>query len=599
VVTALVAGVVGCNQPAQPAPTELTAEALRPYGEAGIKLTWQPLDPDLGVVELVVERRDFDGTDSPETIATLAPSATEYIDEDPEPGIRWRYDLSARTEPGGEAQRIAVYAIARTADDEDPPAPPTELKVEDRALDQPAGIDLTWESSADEMDGDEDVVGYHIYRGMGGGAAEPSGGELIAALPAQFQSHVDEEVAAGQEYRYWVSASDGVNESEAAESATVVAVDNSTDVLKANLINYLRTIIALAFTLGLAITAHEFGHMMFAKWSGMKVDEFAIGFGKTVWSKETPETLYTVRAFPLGGFVRVRGMIPEEVEDPDGLYAKPVHLRFLVMIGGAMLNVATAFLLYVVIVGGWSPGTQVQIERVRDDSPAQAAGLQDGDVIVAVDGREYSGQFQTVGAIARNPGREVELTVRRGEEILTVPVTPDSTATESNLEALLYGLDDPEVRGVIGIDNRAVEMEPSRNPIEIVTWAGRHLREAMGSMVVLLKQLILRPERAKDSIGGPIMIAQSVHTAQQQGVEQLVALTAYLNVCFAFFNLLPIPMLDGSKSIIILIEGIRGKLFDKEREAMFHFVGLVALLVLAVFVAYMDVNRITGGGVLQ
>lgn len=591
----LLLGLGGCNQPPPPPPTELTAEAQAPFGEGGIRLAWKPIDSELGLTELLLERQDYDGAVSPETLASLDPTAVEYIDDSAKPGVRWQYTLKGRRDPNAEPTVIAVYALGRTADDEEPPAPPTNLEAEDRALDQPSGINISFEPSPDELGGAEDVVAYRVYRVT---ASNGEKGDLIATLPAQVTRHVDEDVTVGQAYSYRVTAHDGVNESEAALSEVVVVVDNARDVLVATLLNYLRTILALAFTLGLAIMAHEFGHMMLAKWSGMKVDEFAIGFGKAIWSRETPDTLYTLRLVPLGGFVRIRGMTPEEVDDPDGLYAKPVLARFLVMVGGAAFNVILAFVLYAAIASVWSPGSQVQIDRVRDGSVAAAAGLEPGDLLIAVDGRRYAGHVQTIGAIARSPGREIELTVRRGEETFKVPVVPEATPA-GRMESLLYALDDPTVRGIIGIDNKPVPIERTLNPIEVLSWAGRHVREGMGSLTVLLTKMIARPETAKDSVGGPIMIAQAVHEVQQEGVEQIIGLTAYLSLCFAFFNLLPIPMLDGSKAIIVLVEGIRGRLFDKEREAMFHFVGLVALLMLAFFVAYMDVSRITGNGWVQ
>lgn len=594
VATALLLGLVGCNQPAPPPPTELTAEALPPAGQGGIRLVWRPIDPSLGLTELLIERQNFDGAPDPSVIATLPPSATEYVDETADPGVRWEYTLKGRRDPTAEPSPIAVYAVGRTAVDDVPPRPPSGLTVKDRELDRPLGIDIALEPSPDELGGDQDVVAYRLYRST----AEVGTWDLIATLPPRLTQHVDADVVAGQAYHYQATAHDGVNESEAIRSEAVVAVDNSRDVARATLLNYLRTALALAFTLGLAIVAHEFGHMMLAKWAGMRVDEFAVGFGRAIWSRQTEETLYTLRLVPLGGFVRIRGMTPEEVDDPDGLYAKPVLSRFLVMVGGAAFNVILALVLYAALACIWSPGSRVQIERVRADSVAEAVGLQPGDIILAVDGRQYAGHMQTIGAIARSPQREISLTVLRGDETLTVSVVPE-VMPASRIESLLYALEDPTVRGVIGIDNKPIPIERTLNPLEVAAWAGRHVREGMGSLVVLLKQMIIRPSTAKDSIGGPIMIAQAVHEVQQEGVEQIVALTAYLSLCFAFFNLLPIPMLDGSKAIIVLIEGIRGRLFDKEREAMFHFVGLVALLVLAFFVAYMDVSRITGNGWVQ
>jgi len=396
------------------------------------------------------------------------------------------------------------------------------------------------------------------------------------------------------DYYYGVTASDGTN---ASQPSTVSPPGRSSANPRDRSLSVLRSIVAIALTLGIAIAIHEFGHMSVAKLFGIAVDEFAIGFGRKIYETRRGETDYSLRIFPVGGFVRIRGMLPDEVHDPRGIYGRAAWARAAIMRAGAVMNVALAFLLYVVVAAAFTTGTRPVVEKVKPGGPAEMAGIERGDVIVSGNGRTYGRDMYAIGAIARNPGKELELGILRGTERFTVSVVPESAAVSDKQSAALFGLGRSESRGMIGIlmSKEGSEAPRTANPVEMVRVAGRHVVEDTGILRRLLKDLVLRRVGVEGNLGGPILIAQSIHQAQVLGPMYLLDLVANLNITLGVINLLPIPMVDGSRIILTLIEGARGRIFDKEKEAMFHFVGAVALFAFALFISWLDVRRLTGG----
>ena len=570
-------------------------------GRPAVKLTWALPEKAGTFTALRVKRHDFDTAKQPDQLATLPPDAREYVDATGGPDVRWEYSVTAYDQETDSEMPFALPAVARMSTDSEPPAPPTIGEVKDVPEDNGTRVLASYIASPDEEGGASDVVAYRLYRSADFPGDPPTGGEMVGEAPPEEGTEsepgqvLDETATPGSAHWYWLTATNGANESVPTRViGPVTAVDNSASAPYSRALGFLKTALAIAVTLGLAISFHELGHLLVAKAFHIKADEFAVGFGKVLFSRSFRQTVYSIRAFPLGGFVRVRGMMPDEVHDPDGIYARSTHARVAVIVSGALMNVALAYLLYAAIVAFSFPGTWLGVDKLTPGAPAAAAGIEKGDTILSVNGREYTGWQHTVAAIARSPGKPLDLTVSRDARTFHATVVP-TEGEATNTERLIFGLGGSAEKGLIGIRPKDVRIPRTHDPVAVAVWAGRYTRETVSSLLGFTRDLLLGRARVSQTVGGPIAIAQQVHEARREGPRPLTFVAAYLNLCLAVFNLLPFPMLDGMKAIIMIIEGVRGRLFNKEREAAFHFAGLVVLLIMAVLVARMDILRLVGG----
>lgn len=594
----LVAILLGCpvavlaDGPALAAPTDVRAEY--DPGTDAVTLSWGQAADASKPTEYAIYRRKHRSIEDPIHIASVPGSERRYVDSALAPGIRYDYTVRAYDATTGTESPHSRPVVCMAAVDDVAPAAPTRVRAEASSSPDAVGIAVLFGLSADDTGGAEDVLSYAVYRSETEPSETPSSGALVGAVPAGSMGFADMQVEPGRSYWYWVTARDTANESppsNVAGPATAAAVSASP---LRGLTGALRTIVALVLTLGIAIAIHEVGHMAAAKTFRIRVDEFSIGFGAALWQRAWRRTLYSLRLVPLGGYVRVRGMVPDEVSDPEGIYARPVLARVGVMAAGAGMNLAFAFLVYAAVAALVAPGTRGEVADVLLDSPAEAAGLQAGDSLVAVNGRVYSSHDRAIAAIARSPGRPVELTIERAGQRVRLSVTPVAREVGGSEERALYGLGAAPKKGVIGAVIQPKLLPVSRNPVEMAAWGGRHVRDTVDQLLVLLGHLVTREAKVRDNVGGPIAIAQGVYEVQKLGAGAVIAFMAFINVCLAVFNLLPIPMLDGSRIVIMLVEGARQKLFNKEKEALFHFAGMVLLLALVAVISVFDVQRLLG-----
>ncbi len=532
----------------------------------------------------------------PEEPTATVSGACEWSDREAPAGARVDYVVAPMDPATGQRiDSLAGLVVVRTDADETAPAPPSLRSAIDVPYDAGGAIAIEFQAlSDDDNHGARDVVRYALYRSTSPpGAGE--GGEPVDEAPSGSMGFIDRKAADGTAYYYWATAVDGTNESRPSNVVGPVASRaNPTD----KLWSLLRSALAIVLTLGVAVSVHELGHMQMAKAMRMRVDEFAIGFGRKLFGWHRSGTDYSVRLLPAGGYVRIRGMVPEEVDDPEGFYARPALARAAVLVAGAAMNVVLALVIYAVVVSAYSAGTLPIVEMVKPGGPAEAAGLERGDIIRSVDGVVYSRDLFAVGAISRSAGRPVRLEILRDGQPMSVTAVPEPEDAGGNMERALYGLGKSKARGMIGVSmsQRPYEAPPARGLRESLAASGRCLRDDTVALLRLLGQLVTGQVGVKGTVGGPIAIVQGVHAAQEAGLHPLLALVAYLNVTLAVVNLLPFPMFDGSRVVLTLLEGVRGKLFDKEKEAMFHLAGVVLLLVFVVFISWMDIGRIVGGG---
>ena len=306
------------------------------------------------------------------------------------------------------------------------------------------------------------------------------------------------------------------------------------------------TLLVTVVVLGGLIFVHELGHFLAAKRAGVHVHEFALGFGPTVLSFRRGETTYALRLLPLGGFVRMAGMHPEE-EDLDAVpegrrfMGKRVSQRLGIIGAGPLANLLTSVTLFVVVFSLLGiPTSTLTVDQVEPGYPAGEAGFQPGDRIVAVDGRTVDAWEDLVEIVRASPGRRIVVTIRRGGESLDLPVTPAA---------------DPEGGfGVIGIRPRAEirHLGFAESVVQGFAWTGRvavAFVDAIGGMIT---------GGAQGELVGPVGIGAEIGQATQRGLPNLIFLTALLSANLGLVNLLPIPALDGSRLVFLVLEGLRG-----------------------------------------
>lgn len=340
------------------------------------------------------------------------------------------------------------------------------------------------------------------------------------------------------------------------------------------------TIAAAVFVFGLLVLVHEFGHFITAKMTGMRVDEFAIGFGPKLISRKHGETVYSLRAIPLGGFNDIAGMDPDNnTAGERGFCAKPVLSRMIVILAGATMNFVLPILLFFVIfaaLGEMKPSNEPVIGEVIAGFSAERAGLKANDRILSVDGQavatwnEFTDKIKGVAA-----GQEILLQYKRGEEVGSVSVTPqfDSRAN----------------RALIGVQSAAVYEDKSLP--EAFTLAVNHTRDITVAMLEAIVGLFKDPGQT-EHLAGPIGIVQMSGQVAERGFIPLLNFAALLSINLGIINLLPVPVLDGGHFVNLFIEAVRGKPLGSKAVAYTQRVGIALLLMLMIFATKNDIVRV-------
>jgi regulator of sigma E protease len=343
---------------------------------------------------------------------------------------------------------------------------------------------------------------------------------------------------------------------------------------------------ALLFILILVclVVAHELAHFATAKLFGVHVLEFGIGFPPRIWGKRFGETEYTVNWVPLGGFVRLLG--EEDPSHPRSLAARPAWQRLVVLVSGSIINLLLPIVLFAfaLTVPHEESVGRALIAAVAPGSPAAAAGLQAGDALLEIGGRDSKNTLEAGRLIRLNTGRDTEVRVRRGSEELTVHVTPRWAP--------------PEGQGPTGI--QIAPQVPFTETVSQMPWESlpNGARMTLDTMVLARNEIISWARGgSRPQVAGPVAIAQTTgEIAREGGVSPLLELAALLSVNLGILNLLPLPMLDGGRALFVLIEvARRGRRIAPEKEALVHLVGFVLFLALAIAVTFADISRIVNG----
>lgn len=413
----------------------------------------------------------------------------------------------------------------------------------------------------------------------------------------------------------------------------------------------LKSVLGVVIVFLLLVTIHEFGHFIVAKKSGVLVPRFAIGFGPALFRFGKGETEYSIRLFPLGGYVQLAGEVPQDSffklgeriavllndagqvrligaqEDlPGGLTGiltridtgrafclwletdagyrqldladpcylqngrdrvrlappdrqmnrKPVWARMAIVLAGPAMNVLLTIVLFAVVAGfvGVVPA-RPSIASVERGSPAAAAGLHPGDVIAAVDGAPMTSWYQLVGEIEQHPLQTLDLSVERSGHTVDLTVVPRKKRIGG------------QTVGFIGVSPTVVH-----NPAMAAVGGWQQTVQYTQLIYGALGQLFHHKSAFVNDLAGPVKIVTVIGQQAQLGVLNLINLTAILSLNLAIFNLLPIPALDGSRFLFMVVELIRGRPIDPRKEYWVHAIGFAVIILFTVFRTYLDVTQL-------
>ncbi|MBN1369968.1 MAG: RIP metalloprotease RseP [Dehalococcoidaceae bacterium] len=345
------------------------------------------------------------------------------------------------------------------------------------------------------------------------------------------------------------------------------------------------TLLAFLFVLALVIIAHELGHFGAAKGFGIKVEEFGIGFPPRLITVQRGETLYSLNAIPLGGFTKMAGE-----EDPNierSLASQKPWKRLVVLSAGSVMNFLLPFLLISIalMIPHQAVYSDVNIVEISPGSPAQSAGLQPGDRLLAINGREIESLIDVNRYIQLNLGKEISMVYERtGSEYVT---------------SLVPRWKPPEDQGSIGVALKAENIEVVSQSLPFWEAIPQGVRETFETLVLFKNSILslLTGAAPAGGVTGPVGIAQLTGEVARAGVSPLLEFAAFLSINLGIINLLPLPALDGGRIMFVLLEWIRkGKKISPKKEGLVHLAGFILLMLLMLAVTVQDLARIIGGG---
>ncbi|AOR23275.1 M50 family metallopeptidase [Clostridium taeniosporum] len=334
---------------------------------------------------------------------------------------------------------------------------------------------------------------------------------------------------------------------------------------KMNLVAILGAILAFS----VLIIVHELGHFTLAKLNGVRVEEFAIGMGPKVISKKGKETTYSLRLFPIGGFVNMMGE-EEAVQDKRSFSEKSPLRRISIIVAGAFMNYILAIIIFACIAGKFGYAVP-EVANVLPGYPAIEAGLKEGDRVLKIDDSKVFTQDDVTIGILMAKGEPVDLTVKRGNEVKNFTIKPK--LSEEN-------------QYMIGVGFAA-----ERNP-----GIGASLKHSVNKTASLvsqtfkgLKMIFTGKSNLKTDVGGPLTIIKMSAKTAESGIWSLMRFVGFISVSLAVFNMLPFPALDGGWTVILLIELITRRKVPNKIVENLNYVGFMLLIGLMILVTIKDI----------
>jgi len=358
-------------------------------------------------------------------------------------------------------------------------------------------------------------------------------------------------------------------------------------------------IIPFLFVLSLVVFFHELGHFLVARWCGVRVLVFSIGFGpELIGFNDRHGTRWKISAIPLGGFVKFFGdenaaSVPDKArlaamdaqERADSFMFQPVAKRAAIVVAGPLAN----FLLAIVIFAGvfmlyGKQTMSARVDSVQPDSAAAEAGFKTGDVVVAINGRPIENFTEMQRVVSGSAGDTLSVTVDREGNRLVLQAKPALKEVKDNFGNVQH-------IGVLGISRSMAPEDLKLHPVAPPQAVVMAVQETWSVIERTLGYIggVIAGREAANQLGGPIRIAQMSGQVASFGFVPLIQLAAVLSVSIGLLNLFPIPLLDGGHLLFYIIEGIRGRPLSERAQEVGFRIGLAIVLMLMIFATFNDI----------
>ena len=322
------------------------------------------------------------------------------------------------------------------------------------------------------------------------------------------------------------------------------------------------------------IIIHECGHFFSVRLCGVRVNEFAIGMGPTLLRFGKKETRYSLRLFPIGGFVAMEGE-SDQSNDPRAFCNQAVWKRIIIVCAGAVMNLVLGFVIILALTIPNKTLASTTIAEFSEGASTEASGLMVGDEITHINGRRMWVDSDIIYALSTDEDGVVDMTVRRdGEKV--------------SLENVVF----TKENGTLVIDFKVVGKQRG-----LINTLGYSLGKtaSIGRLIWISIGQLVTGQAAISDLSGPIGTAQAVGEATKAGMSTVMNLFAFITVNVGIFNILPIPALDGGRLVFLLFEAVTRRRIKPEYEAYVHFAGFVLVILLFVFVSYQDIVNLIRG----
>jgi regulator of sigma E protease len=348
------------------------------------------------------------------------------------------------------------------------------------------------------------------------------------------------------------------------------------------------SVVSVAVLLGVLIFIHELGHFLVAKWSGVGVLKFSLGFGPRLIGKKMGETEYMLSLIPLGGYVKLLGEAPDEELSPEdekrSFNRQKVWKRIAIVAAGPVFNLLLALLIFTFVNIYGMPVMTAEVGNVQPDSAAFEAGLKKGDKIAAIDEQGVKKWDDISAIVTKSNGKSLLFSIARGSEALKIAIVPRQMKTHN-----IFGESVDSYK--IGISPSSGSFVQRLNPVDAIV-EGVDQTVKISKLTVLSIFKMFEGVVSPKTMGGPIFIAQIAGAQAKQGLVSFLLFMALLSINLGILNLLPIPVLDGGHLFFMAIELVTGREVKLRWREIAQQVGFTLLIMLMIFVFLMDIERL-------